>query len=93
MMDWLKALPNWQPYGDPRYFGYLVLALVPIVIAMVYGGKTLGSNAAQMICDQMKFFKQTGQIHICVPSRIVYVLRWCHVGARTCCDGLSVRKV
>ncbi|MBJ7678894.1 D-alanyl-lipoteichoic acid biosynthesis protein DltB [Weissella confusa] len=37
MMDWLKALPNWQPYGDPQYFGYLVLALVPIVIAMLYG--------------------------------------------------------
>ena len=37
MMDWLKALPNWQPYGDSQYFGYLVLALVTIVIAMLYG--------------------------------------------------------
>ncbi|SCB73044.1 D-alanyl-lipoteichoic acid biosynthesis protein DltB [Weissella bombi] len=37
MMDWLKALPNLQPYGDPQYFVYLVVLLMPIVIAMFFG--------------------------------------------------------
>jgi len=37
MTQWLQSLPNWQPYGDPQYFGYLLLALLPVVIAMFLG--------------------------------------------------------
>lgn len=37
MMDWLQALPNLQPYGDPQYFVYLIILLVPIVIAILFG--------------------------------------------------------
>lgn len=37
MTQWLENLPNWQPYGDPTYFGYLLLGLLPIVIGLLYG--------------------------------------------------------
>ncbi|MCM0582979.1 D-alanyl-lipoteichoic acid biosynthesis protein DltB [Weissella diestrammenae] len=36
MIEWVQSLPNWQPYGDPQYFAILLLALVPVVIAMFY---------------------------------------------------------
>lgn len=37
MSAFLQSLPNWQPYGTPQYFGYLGLALLPIIIALFFG--------------------------------------------------------
>lgn len=37
MTEWLSSLPNWQPYSDPKYFGVLLLALLPVVIGMFVG--------------------------------------------------------
>ncbi|MDY2519662.1 D-alanyl-lipoteichoic acid biosynthesis protein DltB [Weissella cibaria] len=37
MMNWLQELPNWQPYGDPQYFIYLLVALIPVVVALLFG--------------------------------------------------------
>lgn len=37
MSGFLQSLPNWQPYGTPLYFGYLCLALLPIIIALFFG--------------------------------------------------------
>ncbi len=37
MTQWLATLPNLQPYGDPMYFGYLLLALLPIVVGLYFG--------------------------------------------------------
>ncbi|MHA7611300.1 D-alanyl-lipoteichoic acid biosynthesis protein DltB [Weissella viridescens] len=37
MSQWLASLPNLQPYGDPMYFGYLLLALLPIIVGMFMG--------------------------------------------------------
>lgn len=37
MSDLLQSLPNWQPYGTPLYFGFLLLALLPVVIALFLG--------------------------------------------------------
>ncbi|MGO2199253.1 MAG: D-alanyl-lipoteichoic acid biosynthesis protein DltB [Pseudolactococcus laudensis] len=36
MSELLQSLPNWQPYGTPKYFGILILALLPIIIAMFF---------------------------------------------------------
>ncbi|MGX7048749.1 D-alanyl-lipoteichoic acid biosynthesis protein DltB [Pseudolactococcus piscium] len=37
MSSFLQSLPNWQPYGTPHYFSILLLALLPIVIAIFLG--------------------------------------------------------
>lgn len=37
MSQWLASLPNLQPYGDSMYFGYLLLALLPIIVGMFMG--------------------------------------------------------
>lgn len=37
MTEWLSSLPNLQPYSDPKYFGMLLLALLPVVIGMFIG--------------------------------------------------------
>ncbi|RRG17641.1 D-alanyl-lipoteichoic acid biosynthesis protein DltB [Weissella viridescens] len=37
MSQWLASLPNLQPYGDPMYFGYLLLGLLPIIVGMFIG--------------------------------------------------------
>ncbi|GFH43211.1 hypothetical protein Hs30E_17620 [Lactococcus hodotermopsidis] len=34
---WLQTLPNLQPYGVPQYFAVLLLALLPIVVALFFG--------------------------------------------------------
>ena len=36
MSEFIQSLPNWQPYGTPKYFGILILALLPIVIALFF---------------------------------------------------------
>ena len=36
MSELLQSLPNWQPYGTPKYFGILILALLPIIIALFF---------------------------------------------------------
>jgi membrane protein involved in D-alanine export len=36
MSGLLQSLPNWQPYGTPKYFGILILALLPIIIALFF---------------------------------------------------------
>mgnify|MGYP003617103913 FL=1 len=33
----LQSLPNWQPYGTPHYLAILFLALIPIIIAILFG--------------------------------------------------------
>lgn len=35
--EWLQALPNWQPYGEPKYFAFLLVFMLPIIIAMLFG--------------------------------------------------------
>lgn len=37
LIQWLETLPNWQPYGEPKYFMYLLILMIPIIIAMFYG--------------------------------------------------------
>ncbi|MGR3741567.1 D-alanyl-lipoteichoic acid biosynthesis protein DltB [Companilactobacillus sp. DQM5] len=37
MINFIEWLPNLQPYGDPQYFIYLLAALLPIVISMLFG--------------------------------------------------------
>ena len=36
MMDFLKQLPHLEPYGDPQYFLYLILAVLPIFIGLFF---------------------------------------------------------
>ncbi|WP_174853973.1 D-alanyl-lipoteichoic acid biosynthesis protein DltB [Streptococcus suis] len=36
MMEFFKQLPQLEPYGNPLYFFYLVLALVPIFIGLFF---------------------------------------------------------
>ena len=36
MSEFIESLPNWQPYGTPKYFGILILALLPIIIALFF---------------------------------------------------------
>jgi membrane protein involved in D-alanine export len=36
MSELLQSFPNWQPYGMPQYFGFLLLALLPIIIALFF---------------------------------------------------------
>lgn len=36
MMDFLHKIPNLDAYGNPQYFVYLAIALIPIVIAMYH---------------------------------------------------------
>ena len=37
MSSFLRSLPNWQPYGTPNYFIFLLLTLIPIAIAIWFG--------------------------------------------------------
>lgn len=37
LLHWLQSLPNWQPYGQPKYFAYLLTLMIPIVIGMFFG--------------------------------------------------------
>ncbi|MDR3191401.1 MAG: D-alanyl-lipoteichoic acid biosynthesis protein DltB [Lactobacillaceae bacterium] len=37
MIAWLQGLPNWQPYGDPQYLGYLLVLLLPVIIGLLFG--------------------------------------------------------
>jgi membrane protein involved in D-alanine export len=37
MIDWLTSLPNWEVYGEPSYFGWLILALLPIMVGLFFG--------------------------------------------------------
>lgn len=37
LIQWLQSLPNWQPYGEPKYFAFLLAFLIPIVVAMFFG--------------------------------------------------------
>ncbi|GFH39759.1 D-alanyl-lipoteichoic acid biosynthesis protein DltB [Pseudolactococcus insecticola] len=37
MISWLQSLPNWEPYGAPRYFFFLLTALVPVVVSLMLG--------------------------------------------------------
>lgn len=36
MMTVLKHLPHLEPYGDPQYFVYIILAVLPIYIGLFY---------------------------------------------------------
>lgn len=36
MIEILKTLPNWEPYGNPSYFFYLLPALLPITIGLFF---------------------------------------------------------
>lgn len=37
LVQWLQSIPNWQPYGEPKYFAWLLALLIPIVVAMFFG--------------------------------------------------------
>lgn len=37
MTELLKAIPNLQPYGNPQYFVYLIVALLPVIVALLMG--------------------------------------------------------
>ena len=37
MINWLSSLPNFTAYGTPVYFIYLLLALLPLGIALYFG--------------------------------------------------------
>ncbi len=32
-----NAIPNLQPYSDPQYFVYLLIAVMPLAIGLYYG--------------------------------------------------------
>ena len=36
MMEILKQLPHLEPYGDPQYFVYIILAVLPIFIGLFF---------------------------------------------------------
>ena len=36
MMDFLKQLPHLEPYGNPVYFVYIVLAVLPIFVGLFF---------------------------------------------------------
>ncbi|MGT2715259.1 D-alanyl-lipoteichoic acid biosynthesis protein DltB [Streptococcus respiraculi] len=36
MMDLLKQLPHLEPYGEPQYFVYLIVAVLPIFIGLFF---------------------------------------------------------
>ena len=36
MMDWLTHLPHIEPYGQPMYFVYILLAVLPIYIGLFF---------------------------------------------------------
>ena len=36
MMSWLNMIPHLEPYGNPQYFVYLILALLPIFIGLFF---------------------------------------------------------
>lgn len=36
MMDFLKQLPHLEPYGNPIYFVYIVLAVLPIFVGLFF---------------------------------------------------------
>lgn len=36
MMDFLKQVPHLEPYGEPRYFVYLIAAVLPIFIGLFF---------------------------------------------------------
>lgn len=36
MMDFLKQLPHLEPYGNPQYFVYVILAVLPIFIGLFF---------------------------------------------------------
>lgn len=36
MIEVLKHLPNWEPYGNPSYFFYLLPAILPITIGLFF---------------------------------------------------------
>lgn len=36
MMDFLKQLPHLEPYGNPLYFVYIILAVLPIFVGLFY---------------------------------------------------------
>lgn len=37
LFQWLQSIPNWQPYGEPKYFAFLLIFMIPIVVAMLFG--------------------------------------------------------
>ena len=36
MMDFLKQLPHLEPYGNPVYFVYIVLSVLPIFVGLFF---------------------------------------------------------
>ena len=36
MITWLNMIPHLEPYGNPQYFVYLILALLPIFIGLFF---------------------------------------------------------
>lgn len=36
MMDFIRQLPHLEPYGDPQYFVYIILAVLPIFVGLFF---------------------------------------------------------
>ena len=36
MMDFIRQLPHLEPYGDPQYFVYIILAILPIFVGLFF---------------------------------------------------------
>ena len=36
MIDFLKQLPHLEPYGNPQYFVYIILAVLPVYIGLFF---------------------------------------------------------
>ncbi|KAA9305644.1 D-alanyl-lipoteichoic acid biosynthesis protein DltB [Streptococcus anginosus] len=36
MMDFIRQLPHLEPYGDPQYFIYIILAVLPIFVGLFF---------------------------------------------------------
>ena len=36
MMDFIRQIPHLEPYGDPQYFVYIILAVLPIFIGLFF---------------------------------------------------------
>lgn len=41
MINIFEYLPNLEPYGNPQYFIYLIMALLPIFIGIFFYGKRI----------------------------------------------------
>ncbi|WP_117286133.1 D-alanyl-lipoteichoic acid biosynthesis protein DltB, partial [Streptococcus intermedius] len=36
MMDFIRQIPHLEPYGDPQYFVYIILAVLPIFVGLFF---------------------------------------------------------